>query len=88
MGVITAIAAVYGTGPLQPGGPGVSVDVTENVQLKFDAGNDDVDVTPQWFGIDDPDPGVLKHFGMLYTINGGEAQAVVAKDYDHIELIG
>lgn len=87
MGAIKAIAAVYGTGPLNPGGPGVTVNVTDNVNAKFDQGNDDVDVTPAWFGIEDPDPNVLKHFGMLYTINGGEPQAVVAKDFDHIELV-
>lgn len=76
---ITVIAAVYGTSSK-------GNDVTAIVQARLDAGNDDVLVDNDELG-GDPDVGIVKQFGILYTLPDGTTCARCAVEGDKLELI-
>lgn len=76
---IKVIAAAYGT-------TSNGIDVTEIVQARLDAGNDDVMVDNDDLG-GDPDVGVTKLFGILYTLPDGNTYARCAVEGDKLELI-
>jgi hypothetical protein len=76
---IKVIAAVYGTTTN-------GSDVTEIVQKRLDTGNDDVLIDNDDMG-GDPDPGVVKQFGILYSLPDGSICARCAVEGDKLELI-
>jgi hypothetical protein len=59
---IQVLSAQYAT-------PNAHADVTQICQNAVSSGNDDIPVTNQFMG-GDPDPGVVKQFGILYFLNG------------------
>lgn len=76
---IRCITAVYGT--KKHGN-----DVTDIVQKRLDAGNDDVLVDNDHLG-GDPDVGTVKNFGILYELPGGKKDVRCGKEHDRIELV-
>jgi hypothetical protein len=76
---IKVIGAAYGS--KQAG-----FDVTQIVQQRLDAGNDDVIVDNSAFG--DPHPGETKRFGIVYQIlSTGEILARCATENERFELV-
>jgi hypothetical protein len=76
---ITVIGAAYGSKT-------AGLDVTQIVQARLDAGNDDVDVSNEAFG-GDPHPGETKRFGIVYRLDSGEVLARCATENEKFELI-
>ena len=74
-------SAVYGSSS-------VAVDVTAAAQNALKG--DDLKITAETFGIPDPDPGVLKHCGIIATVTNGsqKPQQVVrmAHDFDVVDF--
>ena len=68
---------------------GQTVDVTAEAQASIHG--DDLTITPRKLGIEDPAPGVLKHFAVkaLITIDDTDPYPFVyiAKDYETIDFV-
>jgi hypothetical protein len=76
---ILVLGAAYGSKT-------AGVDVTQIVQDRLDAGNDDVIVNNAAFG--DPHPGELKRFGIVYQRRDtGEKLARCATENERFELV-
>jgi len=76
---IQVIAAVYGTTT-------AGNDVTQICQSLVDSGNDDIAVNNDAMG-GDPDFGVVKSFGILYSSNGGAPKALAAQEGQTLDLL-
>jgi hypothetical protein len=76
---IRVLGAAYGSKT-------AGVDVTQVVQQRLDAGNDDVIVDNNSFG--DPHPGETKRFGIVYQLlDTGEVRARCATENERFELV-
>ena len=76
---IKVIAAVYGT--MTKGN-----DVTATVQQMVAQGNDDIPINNDTLG-PDPDHGVQKQFGILYTLPNGKRLARAAVEGQTLDLV-
>ena len=76
---IQVIAAVYGT-------THAGNDVTQICQNLVNNGNDDIPVNNDAMG-GDPDFGVVKSFGILYSLNGGAPIALATGEGQTIDLV-
>jgi hypothetical protein len=62
-----------------------NADVTQICQNAVSGGNDDIPVNNQFMG-GDPDPGVVKQFGILYFLNG-VLSALIAQEGQTVDLV-
>lgn len=79
---INVLAAVYGTTT-------AGIDVTAICQNLVDNGEDDIPVNNTTMG-SDPDPGVVKSFGIIYSdqqLNGGSPIALACQENATIDLM-
>ena len=82
---IQILSAMYGPASSQTSLPNVGVDVTTACQNIVNTGNDDIYILPSTFGIQDPDPNVVKTFGVLYTYNN-TTQTRFGVDFQTVDL--